>query len=84
MADQARQAAAETSREFRLVDVSEQPELAARYRLFYPFMTVVDQTLRLPSPMPASELVRIIDQGVEFRLEVTEGEDTLVLLKRAL
>ena len=63
--EQARQAAAELRSELRLVDVSEQPELAAHYRLFYPFMVVVDEKIRLPSPTTANKLVRIVNQGAE-------------------
>ena len=63
--DQARQAAEELHCQLRIVDVSEQPELAARYSLFYPFMLVADETQRLPSPTSASQLVRILTQGLE-------------------
>jgi hypothetical protein len=63
--EQARQAASELGSKLQIVNVSEQPELAARYRLFYPFMIVVDETLRLPSPTPASKLVDIVTQGLD-------------------
>jgi hypothetical protein len=64
VAEQARLASVELNCQMTTVDVTEQPEAAARYRLFYPFMTVVDETLRLPSPTPASKLVRIVTEGM--------------------
>lgn len=62
--DQARRAAEQLGGTVRVADVTQQPDLAARYRLFFPFMTVVDGTICLPSPTPAEELVRIAAEGL--------------------
>lgn len=62
--EQARLAAEQLGGTLHVADVARQPELAARYRLFFPFMTVVDGTVRLPSPTPAEELVRIAAEGL--------------------
>ena len=56
---QARQAAARLGEDLQVVDVARQPEYARRYRMFFPFMTVIDGDLRLSSPTPACELVRL-------------------------
>jgi len=62
--EQARQAAEQLGSTVQVVDVTQQPELAARYRLFFPFMTIIDETIRLPSPTPAEKLVRIATEGI--------------------
>jgi hypothetical protein len=46
-----------------MADAAQQPEMAARYKLFWPFMTVIDERIRLPSPTPTAELVRIATEG---------------------
>ena len=47
-----------------VVDVVQRPELAARHRLFFPFMTIIDEAFRVPSPTPSHELVRIATEGL--------------------
>jgi len=62
--EQAQRAAKRLRGAVDVADVARQPELAARHRLFFPFMTVVDGAMRLPSPTPAEELVRIAAEGL--------------------
>jgi hypothetical protein len=64
MIEQVRKAATEVGGIVEVTDVSDKPELAARYRLFFPFMTVIDDVIRLPSPTPAERLVSIVKEGV--------------------
>ena len=52
--EQAEKAAGELNYTFEVVDVSESPEQARRYRMFYPFMTIIDGKIRLPSPSPSA------------------------------
>lgn len=62
--EQARRAAVQLGGTLRVADVARQPELAERFRLFFPFMTIVDGNIRLPSPTPARELVRVATEGL--------------------
>lgn len=62
--EQVRRAAAQVGGVVQVMNVSDRPELAARYRLFFPFMTIVDETLRLPSPTTADQLVGLVRDGV--------------------
>lgn len=64
MIEQARMTAAQIEGSIEVVDVMKKPEIAARYRLFFPFMTVINDTVRLPSPIPADGLVKIAREGV--------------------
>ena len=64
MIEQARDAATQVDGTVEVVDVMTRPEIADRYRLFFPFMTVIDDTVRLPSPIPADGLVKIAREGV--------------------
>jgi hypothetical protein len=81
--EQARRAAEHLGGTVHVADVARQPELAARFRLFFPFMTVVDGSIRLPSPAPAGrrgfERVGEVD-----RVTLREGEEVLVLMRRRL
>ncbi len=72
--EQARQAARRLGGTVRIVDVARQPKLAERHRLFFPFMTVVDESIRLPSPTQASELVSIAKEGLAVPTAVTTTE----------
>ena len=47
-----------------MVDMAEEPELASRYHLYFPFMTIINENLRLPSPTSAPEIVRIAREGL--------------------
>lgn len=62
--EQVKKAAAEVGGVVEVCDVSDKSELAAKYRLFYPFMTVIDETIRLPSPTSAERLVKVVNEGV--------------------
>ena len=68
--EQVRKAAAEVSGDVEVCDVSDKPDLAAKYRLFSPFMTAIDETIRLPSPNSAERLVKFINEGVPSELTV--------------
>jgi len=61
--EQAQQAAEQLDGTVHVADVAKQPELAAYYRLFFPFMTVVDGT-RVVSPLLAEELLHIAADGL--------------------
>ena len=61
---QARLAAEELEGELHVVDVTEDAGLASRYRLYFPFMTIINESLRLPSPTSAQELIQIAKQGL--------------------
>jgi hypothetical protein len=47
-----------------VLDVSGRPDLAERYRIFTPFLTLINGVLRVPAPTPAAELVRIAKEGM--------------------
>jgi hypothetical protein len=72
MIEQARQAAAEVGGTVKVTDISDKPELAAHYRLFFPFMTVIDDAIRLPSPTPADRLIMIVKEGVSSEPTVSQ------------
>ena len=63
VAEQAREAAQRLNGEADIVDVTRRHDLAAHHRLFFHFMTVIDETIRIPSPVPAEGLVRIAVEG---------------------
>ena len=63
VAEQAREAAKRLNGRADIMDATQRGDLAARHRLFFPFMTVINETTRMPSPMPAEELVRIAVEG---------------------
>jgi hypothetical protein len=44
-------------------DVTVFPELAEEYRMFFPFMTVIDGKLRIPSPTKAEVLIQIANRA---------------------
>ncbi len=60
--EQGRQAARELGAEFLVRDVTHHPELAEKHRMFFPFMTVIDDCQRIPSPVLAAELVAMVEQ----------------------
>jgi len=62
--EQAQKTAEQLGGTVDVIDATQQVELAARYRFFWPFMTIIDETIRLPSPTPAKELVRIAKEGM--------------------
>jgi len=62
--EQAETAAREVGGVVEVIDVSAKPDLAAHHRLFSPFMTVIDHTIRLPFPTPAQRLVEIGEEGI--------------------
>lgn len=64
MIEQAKRAATQVDGTVEVVDVMKKPEIAGRYRLFFPFMTVINDKVRLPSPIPATGLVKIAREGV--------------------
>jgi hypothetical protein len=57
--EQTLRAAEQLSSTIDILDVTHHPDLASRYRLFFPFMVLIDDKFRLPSPTPAWELVQI-------------------------
>lgn len=62
-------------------DVGRKPDLAAKYKMFFPFMTIIDGWLRLPSPTRAANLIEITSKGkIEKNLttEETFGEEVEV------
>lgn len=60
--EQVQLAAAQLQSNVEVLDVGEQPELAAQYRLFFPFMTVIDDTLRWPSPSSAEGFIKLVQE----------------------
>jgi hypothetical protein len=73
--DQARLAAAHLKGHVEIVNAMQAPELADQYRLFFPFMTIINGRLSLPSPMKADQLIEITLHG--FRADCTrEGQQT--------
>jgi hypothetical protein len=70
--EQARLAAEKLGGTEQVVDATHRPELATLYKLFWPFMTVIDEKIRLPSPTPVEELVRIATEGEITALPIPE------------
>lgn len=62
--EEARRAARKVHCTLEVVDVMENPEMASRHRLFFPFMTVIDDSIRLPSPIKEEELMKIRREGL--------------------
>ncbi|MFX0209195.1 MAG: hypothetical protein ACFFDT_24640, partial [Candidatus Hodarchaeota archaeon] len=62
--EQTRLAATQVKGTIKIIDAIKNPEIAAQYRLFCPFMIVIDDTIRLSSPFSANELVKIAKGGV--------------------
>jgi hypothetical protein len=62
--EQAKSAATHVGGTVEVIDVTHKPEMAARYRLFFPFMTIINETVRLPSPTSASRLIGIAREGL--------------------
>lgn len=60
---QAQLAAEQTGGRLEVVDVMAKPDLAEEYRLFFPFLTVINQKLRLPSPTQADTLADLARFG---------------------
>lgn len=55
--DQARNAARQCQGSFDCINVERRPHTAAHYRLFFPCMTVIDDTIRVPAPLSADEML---------------------------
>lgn len=70
--EQVREAADRVGGSVEVVDVMDKPEMAERYRLFFPFMTIIDDTIRLPSPTVAGELVKIVGEGATTKPTVPQ------------
>ncbi len=60
---QAQLAADRTGGTLDVVDVMAKPDLAEEHHLFFPFLTVINQRLRLPSPTQADTLARLARFG---------------------
>jgi hypothetical protein len=71
--EQATRAAKQTGSIFEVIDVMKNPGMAVQYRLFCPFMTIIDDSIRLPSPTPAEGLVKIVQEGVTTKLTETKS-----------
>lgn len=69
-------AADEVGGVIEVTNVSDKPELAEHYRLFFPFMTVIDAAIRLPSPTPAERLVKIAKEGISSKPTVFQPSGT--------
>lgn len=48
---------------YELIDLMEQPEYAKKYYLFFPFTTIIDETIKIPSPLIAGEIIKIVREG---------------------
>jgi hypothetical protein len=59
MKKQARIASQTLGYSYEAYDVTEFPEYAVRFQMFFPFMTVIGKSLRIPSPLTAERLVSI-------------------------
>jgi hypothetical protein len=64
VAEQAREAAKRLNGSVEVVDVSGRTDLAERYRVFFPLLTLINGVLRVPAPTPTAELVRIAVEGM--------------------
>ncbi|MFX0115778.1 MAG: hypothetical protein ACFFB3_14610 [Candidatus Hodarchaeota archaeon] len=62
--EQVRIAADQIKGTLEVADVTKKPELATRYRLFSPFMIVINNSIRLAAPMVADDLVKIATDGI--------------------
>lgn len=62
---QAQRAARKLNAKVSVKDVTNQPALAKKYRMFFPFMTVIDDRIRMPSPVRAEALVQMIEGTFE-------------------
>ncbi len=71
MIEQVREAASKLNGTVRIVDITQKPKIAAKYQVFFPLMTVLNDELRIPAPISANELIRIATEGV------TEGQTIL-------
>lgn len=67
---QARKAADTINGTLEVVDVMNNPETALRYNLFFPFMTIINDKYRLPSPIPSDELIKISSDGIVSKTTV--------------
>lgn len=56
---QVQKAATQLRGNVEVIDVGKTPTLAAQYRLYFPFMVVIDEVVRWPSPAPAELLIQI-------------------------
>lgn len=64
MIKQAQKAADVINGTLEVIDVMNHPEAALHYRQYFPFMTVINDSLRLPSPISSDELVEIAGEGL--------------------
>lgn len=76
---QAQLAARQTGGQLEVVDVMTKPDLAEEHRLFFPFLTVINQRLRLPSPTQADTLASL----ARFGPLTTQPTNQQALLKAA-
>lgn len=65
--EEVRKAADHASGTCEVIDVLKKPEYAVRYRQFCPFLILINDSIRLSSPMSADELVRIAREGIEAK-----------------
>ncbi|OAA21246.1 GNAT family N-acetyltransferase [Kosmotoga sp. DU53] len=82
MIEQAKTAAARVDGTIEVVDVMKKPELAERYRLFFPFMTIIDGKIRLPSPISANKLVKIAREGITAKPTIQRAPSPKTLAER--
>lgn len=59
--DQARQAAAELGGTVAVRDVTGRPEIADKYGLSAPFLTIIDDRIRVSAPLRAATLTRLVN-----------------------
>lgn len=59
VAEQAKQAALESCGVWEALDISSKPEIAARYGIFFPSVTVIDGEICISAPTPAKHLLQI-------------------------
>ncbi|MFX0066144.1 MAG: hypothetical protein ACFFC7_28590 [Candidatus Hermodarchaeota archaeon] len=64
MIDQVREAANTLNGTVRIVDITQDPEIAAKYQVFFPLMTIINDKLRIPAPISTNKLVKIVTEGV--------------------
>ena len=62
---QARKAASRMHGTVETVDVQKHPDLAARFQMYFPFMTVINNSVRIPSPVSSNYLIQVIRAGLE-------------------
>ena len=58
---------------YELIDLMEYPEYAEKYELFFPFTTIFDNSLKIPSPISAGEIIKITKDGYNIQTRISSN-----------